>query len=151
MAEWITIQSSDLDRFMVGAQVNALRGAALSAGQTDPSVETLRDKANYVRARIGGRVRLSSTPLAVPPELIEHVCMLALETLCGRLPGLVLSSDQVNRIGRIYKDLELAGTESFPISVATDPVVMPADKTSGQMSIVSPGSSANSRNRMSGI
>lgn len=151
MAAWTVITAADLNRFLVGAQVDALRTAALADGQADPAAETIRDKANYVRARIGGRVRLSATALAVPPELIEHVCMLSLETLSGRLPGMELSQDQQNRITRIYRDLDIAGKDEFPITAADDPAVMDADSSTGQMRRVAPGTSANSRTKMSGL
>lgn len=151
MAAWTVILPVDLNRFLVGAQVSALRSAALASGQADPASDTIRDKANYVRARIGGKVRLSATALSVPPELIEHVCMLALETLSGRLPGLALSQDQTNRISRIYKDLDIAGTPDFPVSAATDPEVFAADNSTGSIRILQPGCKANSRDKMSGI
>lgn len=151
MASWTVIVPADLNRFLVGAQVAALRSAALAAGQSDPAPDTIRDKANYVRSRIGGRVRLSATALSVPPELIEHVCMLALETLSGRLPGLDLSDDQRRRIERVYRDLDIAGKESFPVSAADDPEVFAADGSTGSMSFVRPGRHVNSRTKMSGI
>lgn len=151
MASWTVIVPADLNRFLVGAQVAALRSAALAAGQTDPAPDTIRDKANYVRSRIGGRVRLSATALSVPPELIEHVCMLALETLSGRLPGLDLSDDQRRRIERVYRDLDIAGKESFPVSAADDPEVFAADGSTGSMSFVRTGRNINSRRKMSGI
>lgn len=151
MAAWTVILPADLNRFMVGAQVNALRSAALASGQADPASDTIRDKANYVRARIGGRVRLSATALSVPPELIEHVCMLVLETLSGRLPGLALSQDQVSRITRIYRDLDIAGKDEFPVTKADDPETMDADSSTGSIKIVTTGTAANSRTKMNGI
>ena len=151
MAAWRIIVPDDLNRIVVGAQMSALRKAALAPGQADPAVETIQIKADYVRARIGGRVRVSATPLSVPPELVEQVSLLVLEALAGRLPGIDLTPDQVTRISRVYKDLDIAGTDEFPLSAADNPAVMVTDGSNANIKIVQPGRDANSRNKMSGL
>lgn len=147
---WVVIAATDLQRYLVAPQLNAIRTAALASGQTDPFTETMHDRANYVRNRIAGRVQISATAYAVPPELVNQTALLIIEAMQGRLPMLQLSEDQRRMISRAYQDLDIAGTADFPISEADD--AAPADvQPAGGMSIVAKPSRTWSRESMSGI
>jgi len=117
---WITIAVADLNDYLLGAQMTALRTAALAVGQADPFTNVMHDRCNYVRNRIAGRVQLSVTAYTVPPELKAQACLLIIEAMQNRLAVLALSDDQRASIARAYKDLDIAGTEALPISTATD-------------------------------
>jgi hypothetical protein len=119
MPAWVTIAVSDLRDYLVDAQLNALRTAALGSGQADPFTKTMQDRCNYVRNRIAKRISLSATAYAVPPELKTTACVLIIEAMQTRLP-LPLSDDQKRMIDRAYKDLDIAGTEDLPISTPDD-------------------------------
>ncbi len=117
---WIVITAADLDDALVGAKASAIRTAALASGQADRFDNVMHARSNYVRNRIAGRVQISSTAYAVPPELKTQTCLLIIEQLQTVFPSLRLSDDQKNTISRAYKDLDIAGTVDFPISTATD-------------------------------
>jgi hypothetical protein len=137
MAAWITIAVDDMNDVLVGAQMNALRTAALADGQQDPFVVVMRDRCNYIRNRIAGRVRVSQTAYAVPPELRTCALMLILEVMQARLaPALKLKDDQVRLIERAYKDLDIAGTDDLPISTPDDAIELTAQSGNGSMRVV---------------
>jgi hypothetical protein len=117
---WTTIAVEDLNDYLVAAQMTALRESALADGQADPFTNIMHARCNYVRNRIAGRVDLSATAYAVPPELKTQTCLLIIEAMQGRIPSLSLTEDQRRQIARAYDDLKIAGTTDFPISTATD-------------------------------
>lgn len=127
MVPWVVITVADLADYLVGAQVTALRQAALAPGQSDPFERIKADRCNYIRNRISKRISISATPLAVPPELKEHACMLVIESMQGRL-DIELSEDQRSRLRRLYRDLDIAATEDFPVSSPDDPIQPPVQK-----------------------
>lgn len=147
---WIVIAVTDLERYLVAPQLDAIRTAALATGQADPFTETMHDRANYVRNRIAGRVQISATAYAVPPELVHQTALLIIEAMQGRIPMLELSEDQKRMISRAYDDLKLAGTADFPISAAAD--AAPAEvQPAGGISVVAKPTRAWSRDTMAGL
>jgi len=135
MTAWLNIVDTDLNDYLVGAQMNALRTSALATGQTNPFTRIMQDRCNYVRNRISSRIQISETEYAIPPELKTCACMLIIEAMSGRLAvAITLTEDQVRMIERAYKDLEIAGTDRFPISDPDDPV-SPSVQTGGGISV----------------
>jgi hypothetical protein len=122
MSAWNVITASDLNDYLVAAQASAVRTAALAAGQSDPFANVMHDRCNYIRNRISRSVQISNTAYAVPPELKTCACWLIIEALQTRLPSLRLTDDQKTSIARAYKDLDIAATDAFPVSVPDDPV-----------------------------
>lgn len=122
MAAWAVISVDDLNDYLVGDQVAALRTAARAKGQTDPFPRVMADRALYVRNRICRRIRLSLTPLAIPPELKTQTCLLVIEAMQGRIPMLDLTEDQRQRLRDAKRDLDLAAKDDFPISMPDDPM-----------------------------
>lgn len=131
MAAWVVIQKTDLNDYLVGAQVAALSTAALAKGQSDPFASVMADRCAYVRNRISNKIRLSATALAIPPELKTSACMLIIEAMQRRLPMLELTEDQKTGISDAKKDLDIAGTDKFPISTPDDPVEPELQQQSG--------------------
>ncbi len=122
MSTWIVITTADLNDYLVAAQAAALRSSALGSGQADPFTNVMHDRANYIRNRIAGRVQISATAYALPPELKGQACLLILDELAGRLPMLKLTDEQRRRVDRAFKDLDIAGTTQFPVSTPADPI-----------------------------
>ena len=135
MAAWLNITDADLNDYLVAAQMNALRTAALGRGQANPFTSIMQDRCNYVRNRISKRISISQTAYAVPPELKTCTCMLIIEAMAGRLAvAVTLTEDQVRMVKRAYDDLDIAGTDEFPISTPDDPIA-PAVQTGGGISV----------------
>lgn len=135
MAAWIVIADADLNDYLVAAQMNALRSAALARGQANPFTNVMQDRANYVRNRISRRITISETAYAIPPELKTTTCMLIIEAMAARLAvAITLTDDQVRMVKQAYRDLDLAGTDDLPISTPDDPIT-PAVQTAGGISV----------------
>ena len=95
-ATWIVITATDLEDYVVAAQLAALRNAALGDSQEDPFVLVMPPVAARVRAEIQGcpRNKVSSVANSVPPALKGETCYLILERLQTRIPSLRLTDDQ---------------------------------------------------------
>ena len=100
----------------------------------------MHDRCNYVRNRISKKIQISLTPYAVPPELRTCATLLTLEALQSRVPGLNLSEEHKTQISDAKKDLNIAGTDDFPISMPDDPETPAVQSGGGAISIVRKGS-----------
>jgi len=107
MPAWLTISLTDLNDYLVGAQVTALNSSALAPGQTDRFTKVMTDMVNRIRAKIEGcpRNHISATPLTVPPELKWAACYLIIEAMQAGVPGLKLTDDQRNQIVKAGEQL----------------------------------------------
>ena len=151
MAAWITITDTDLNDYLVAAQMNALRSAARAPGQANPFTVIMQDRCNYIRNRISKRITISETAHAVPPELKTCACVLIIEAMAGRLAvAMALTDDQVRMVKRAYADLDIAGTADFPISMPDDPVA-PEVQVGGGIKVVRKRSGSISGADMGGL
>jgi hypothetical protein len=151
MSAWIVIGVADLNRYQVAALVEAASTAALADGQANPFDETMHDRCNYIRNRISKRIQISLTPYAVPPELVSCAALLTLEALQTRIPGLSLSEDHKTQIARAYKDLDIAGTEDFPVSTPDDPETPAVQSGAGKITIVRKPTRVMTRDSMNAL
>ncbi|NCC50903.1 MAG: hypothetical protein EOM20_06760 [Spartobacteria bacterium] len=150
MAEWVVITADHLADYLVGAQLSALRTAALATGQVDPFENVMHDRCNYVRNRIAERISISASSYAVPPELKTCACWLIIEAMQTRIPGLNLDEDQRDMIRRAYQDLDIAGTPKLRISVPADPTDPPV-QAGGGISLVSYNKPVATRETLQGF
>lgn len=143
MTLWIVITAADLDAVAGDTVAEALRTA-----MGTPFADVMRDRVNYVRNRISGRVDVSATALSVPPELRSQTAALICEALYPRLM-LDIPEALKNIIARAYKDLDIAGTIDFPISAASDGAAI--DQAAGVSPSFHPRHHHYSRHDESGI
>lgn len=133
MSLWLILTPSDLDDYLAAPQVAALRAAALGSGQTDPFLRVMPDVASRIRAEIQGcpRNRVSATPQSIPPNLKSIACLLILEALQARIPGLSLTPEQKTLIadGRDY--LKRIGRGQAPVEAPDDPEPSAIQPSSG--------------------
>lgn len=132
MPSWITISLTDLNDYLVGAQVNALNSSALAGGQSDRFTHVMTDMVNRIRAKIEGcpRNHISATPLTVPPELKWVACHLIIEAMQAGIPGLKLTDDQRNQITRANDQLTRIADCKEVVSLPPDPLT-PVDVQRG--------------------
>ena len=138
MPAWITISLTDLNDYLVGAQVNALNSSALASGQTDRFSRVMTDMVNRIRAKIEGcpRNHISATPLTVPPELKWAACYLIIEAMQAGVPGLKLTDDQRNQITRANEQLTRIADCREVVSIPNDPLTPPDVQRSGQTRLI---------------
>lgn len=129
MTPWITLTPADIDDYLVGAQVAALRTAALSAGQSDPVDEAITaitsEIRNYIRSCPSNV--LSLTPGTIPPELKRHACALIIEAAQPRLK-LKLSDDQRTAADNARKLLDKIAACRYAVAAPLDPQTTPSDQ-----------------------
>ena len=153
MPAWITISLTDLNDYLVGAQVTALNSSALAPGQTDRFTRVMTDMVNRIRAKIEGcpRNHISATPLTVPPELKWAACYLIIEVMQAGVPGLKLTDDQRNQIVKAGEQLTRIADCKEVVSIPNDPLT-PADvQRGGQIQLVTRTRRLASRRQTRGL
>ena len=138
MPAWVAIQLSDLNDYLAGAQVNALNSAALAAGQSDRFTKIMTDMMNRIRVKIEScpRNHISATPLTVPPELKWVACYLIIEAMQAAVPGLNLSDEQRNQIGKANDQLTRIADGREVVSIPNDPLTPVDVQRGGQTQLV---------------
>jgi hypothetical protein len=150
--QWVVITANDLNDYLVGVQVDALRQTALADGQDDPFTRVMQDRANYVRRRIESNPsnRISATPYAVPPELKTGTCYLIIEALQPRLK-LPLTEDQKKQIQKAEDYLNRIADEKDVVAIPDDPLEPSDAQSGGAISVVSSNTRRATREKMNGL
>jgi hypothetical protein len=123
---WIVIAESDLNDYLVGAQMDALKNAALASGQTNPFARVMQDVASRVRAEVRAcrTNKVSALANSVPPDLKSSACNLIIEVMQGRLAGagaLPLTEDQKDACREARDYLKRIAECKVPIAQPSDP------------------------------
>lgn len=120
---WIQITVDDLSAYLADSAMVALREAALGAGQTDPFLEHMPTITAMVRAEIKSNVSnvLSATVNSVPRSLKNITCLLIIDAMQGRLPGVSLTDGQRKMMEWGMKLLERVASGDFKITLPPDP------------------------------
>jgi hypothetical protein len=149
MPAWTTIALTDLNDYLVGAQVTALNSCALASGQTDRFTRVMTDMVNRIRTKIEGCPRnyLSATALTVPPELKWVACYLIIEAMQAGVPGLKLTDDQRNQITKANDQLTRIADCKEVVSTPDDPLIPPDVQRGGQTQLVTSTRRVATRNQ----
>lgn len=152
MSAWITITAEDLNDYQVGAQVEALRTAALADNQADPFDNIAADVITRMRAEIQGHPsnRVSATAGTIPPDLKWVGCWLILEAMQTRLPGLELTEEQKRMIDDAHDYLKRVAKGEVPIETPNDPIAATVQTSSG-IYVANSSTKAAGRNNLSGL
>jgi hypothetical protein len=121
---WIVIQDEDLDDYLVGAQMDALRSAALATGQDNPFDRVMPDVAARIRAEVRAcrSNQVSALPNSIPPDLKTYACYLIIEAMTVRLSiGISLTDDQRTQCSEARKYLRRIADCEIPIAQPTEP------------------------------
>ena len=153
MSAWITIAATDLNDYLVAAQVTALRTAALGSGQTDPFTRVMGDVVARIRAEIQAcpRNRVSATALTIPEGLKSYACHLIIEAMQTRIPRFELSDSQKKQADEARSYLKRIAECKVPVEAPTDPVGEPTVQSGGGISVVSSPGLKSGRANMAGF
>jgi hypothetical protein len=83
---WIPLTVADVLTRLAGAEVAALRSAALATGQDDPTPEIIVKVVKECRGRLRNQCRLEVGD-TVPDNWAHHCLAIVRHRLCTRLPG----------------------------------------------------------------
>jgi hypothetical protein len=135
---WIVPQFGNLYTYVAGPLLDAIQSAALGGGQSSPFSESLAAVAPRVRAEVQGCVRnyVSATPLSVPPDLLRETCLLIIEAMQARVPGLNLTEDMRTQVSRAYDYLKRVSRCEVPIAVPPDPLTPQDVQKGGPIEVV---------------
>jgi hypothetical protein len=139
MPAWLAIQLTDLNDYLVAAQVSALNSSALATGQSDRFTQVMTDMVNRIRVKIEGcpRNHVSATPLTVPPELKWVACYLIIEAMQAAVPGLRLTDDQRAQIAKANEQLTRVADCREVVSLPPDPLNPVDVQRGGETQLVS--------------
>lgn len=92
---WVTITEADLLTQISGDELEALREAALGAGQTDPVQPTINQVTNYVRGRVAAcQQNTLGAGNTIPDELMAHALALIVLQFMTRPAGTVIQQSE---------------------------------------------------------
>lgn len=150
---WIIPALTDLNSYLVGAQVTAVNTAALAAAQSDRFTEVRLSVCNRIRNKIEScrNNRISATALAIPPSLKMAACLLIIQGLQTSIPSLKLTEDQVRLIETIERDLTAIQKCELTVEEATDPLDPQNAQTGGSIEIASSTTRTATRAKLDGL
>lgn len=150
-AAWINLVATDLEDYLVAAQVSAMRTAALGDSQGDPFDKVMPDVVRDMRRKIESCPRnvLSATADSIPPELKKAACYLIIEALEGRLK-LKVTEDQRKQIDKAEKQMERIADCKEVVTAPLDPEEHQGQQ-SGGVTVVNSTCREASRERLNGI
>lgn len=121
---WIVPTVDDLSAYLAASGMTALREAALAVGQDDPFEEHMPSVVAKVRAYIKGCKSnvLSETENSIPRSLKGITCLLIIEAMEGRLPGVSLTERQSKALERGIDDLKMVASCDLPVTSPDDPM-----------------------------
>jgi phage gp36-like protein len=148
---WIVIVASDLDDYLVAAQMEAIRTAALGSGQTDPFARVMPDVAQRIRAEIEACATnsLSATVNSIPPSLKRHACALIIEAMQPRIL-LPLTEDQQQAAKDAKEWLKRIAECEIKVEVPPDPIESTFQQA-GQIEVVRKTDRVATRETMGGL
>ena len=132
MSRWTPITASDLDDTKVAALVNALRNAALGAGQDDPVPEIIQSVVDRIRAEIAGcsRNQLDQDQTTIPKSLKRLACRMVITQAKNRLE-MPLKEDERNQLRSDERYLERIARCEVPVDDPDNPITAPVQQTGG--------------------
>lgn len=126
MSNWITLTAADLQVAKVSALVDALREAALGAGQADPSTEVIATVTQRIRSEVAGCANnvLDADETKIPRDLKSLALRMILRELQSRLQ-ITLNDDEREEWRQDIRYMErIAGCE-IPVAAADTPETEP--------------------------
>jgi len=150
---WVTIALTDLNSYLVGAQVTAVNTAALAGGQVDRFTEARLSVVSRIRNKIESCTtnRVSATALTVPPSLKMCACLLIIQALQTSIPSLKLTDDQVRLIETFEKDLLDIASCDLKVEQPTDPLDPPNAQAGANVEVVSSTTRRATRDTLAGL
>ncbi len=150
---WVTIAVTDLDHYLVAAQVAALKTAAMASGQSAVFSEVMPRVVARIRSQIQAcpSYRVSATASSVPPSLKDYACFLILEEMSLRLPSLRFTEQQAKMADTARSYMRDVAKCDARIEEPTDPLEPPDVQSSSAVEVVSSSTRVATRDTLSGL
>jgi hypothetical protein len=97
---WIAITEAHLLQHLSGAELEALRAAALADGQVDPVGPSISQITQEIRGYIAAcrQNTLSTDNTLVPDRLSRAACAMIVAVIIGRVPGYELDAKKISAL-----------------------------------------------------
>lgn len=136
MSQWISITIADLNNAKIAALVDALRTAALAAGESERSAEIIQRVVDRVRRKIAScrQNRLDADLATIPQGLKDDVIKLIIADLKNALEE-DLTSAETSELSRINSDLNRIASCQDVVEQPDDAIDAPVQSTAGTPSV----------------
>ena len=143
--------TDDLNDYIAGAAATAFRTKALAEGQADPFTNSMQAVTNRIRSEIARHYVLSETAYSIPPDLMWVACLLIVEMMQGRLPGLRLNEGQQEQLRDARDYLKRINRGEVDIATPTDPDTDGGIQTPGSITVVVSTTRVATREYLAGL
>ena len=149
--EWVVPTVADLKDYIASPAVVAFQTKALAADQSDPFDNSMHAVTNRIRSEIARHYVLSETPYSIPPDLMWVACLLIVEMMQGRLPGLRLNEGQQEQLRDARDYLKRINRGEVDIATPTDPDTDGGIQTPGSITVVASTTRVATREYLAGL
>ena len=117
---WVAITEADILTHISGAELSALRAAALADGQADPVQPSIDQVTAQVRGYVAGcsSNTLDSDTTTIPDRLLASACDMVIVAIIGRIPGYELDDKREDNYDKAIRLMEQVASCKFAV---TDP------------------------------
>lgn len=145
---WAVITEADVLLHISGAELDALRAAALANGQVDPVQPSIDEVTDLVRGYVAAckENNLDATTTTIPERLISSACDMVVATIIGRVPGYDLDESRVMKYENSLKLMDKVSACKFAIQ---DPDS--GEDQSGSVELVQSTTRQSTRQQLSGL
>jgi len=146
---YVTIAESDVVGHISGAELEALRAAALADGQEDPVEPSIEHVTGMVRGYVAANTdnTLDSDATTIPRLLLSPACDLVVAEIIGRVPGYDLDQERTDKRKEAMRILRDVAAGTFAIEDPTTGAV----PTGAAVSVVDKNTRDFTRDKMNGL
>jgi len=114
---WSAITEAELVTHISGDELEALRAAALAAGQVDPVSVSITQVTDEVRGYVAGCARneLDTDTTKIPDRLMRAACDMTIAEIIGRVPGYELEEKRQKKYDQAIALMRLVASCKFAI------------------------------------
>lgn len=149
--QWIVPEVEHLSDYLAATAMTALRGRALGTGQVDPFENVMQAVTTRVRNEVAPKWTLSETEFSVPPSLLQITCLLIIEAMQGRLPGVHLTERHESMLTDGRDLLKRVNAGKVPVEEPTDPEEESAVQSQGRAEVAYSRTRVATRDLLAGL
>jgi len=145
---WQTITEADVLTHISGAELEALRAAALADGQVDPVQPSIGQVTNLVRGYVAAceKNTLDTDTAKIPERLLGAACDMIIAEIIARVPGYDLDDSRKDKYDKAISLMKLTAECRFSIE---DPIT--GEDSSGEIEVASQTERQTTRDQLDGL
>jgi hypothetical protein len=147
---WAAITEANLLTRISGAELEALRAAALADGQVDPVAPSIAHVTGEVRGYVAGckdNLPLPTDTTLIPDRCMGHAVIMTIAEIIARVPGYDLDADRERLLKRAYAVMDDVASCKFSV----DDYDTGADPAGGNVEVVNNVTRHETRENLNGL